>query len=169
MIARTPEIAVDCPVASCRGRNRFDADEAFGAAACGTCGQDLGLAVTPELVASRGPIERCVRCGGADFWLRKDFPRKLGLGIVAVAAVLAFTTYGASLVVASLVDLGFYYLLPEVAVCYRCRAEYRGFRPNRAHGSFDLKRQDEVDEVAEAERRAAKHASPPSPAGRGSG
>ena len=31
-----------------------------------------------------------------------------------------------------------YTVLPEITVCYRCQAHFRGFRRNPAHQAFDL-------------------------------
>jgi hypothetical protein len=41
-----------------------------------------------------------------------------------------------------IVDLALYAMLPRVTTCYRCGAEYRGLRPNEAHGPFDLSTQE---------------------------
>ena len=58
---------------------------------------------------------------------------------MALGAVLApFTPYYSSLMVAALIDALLYALLPEITVCYRCHAHFRGFTRNPRHQAFDL-------------------------------
>lgn len=54
------------------------------------------------------------------------FPRWLGIGLVVVGAIASIWTYGLSIVGVFLVDLLIYRSVPEMAVCYQCRAEVRG-------------------------------------------
>jgi hypothetical protein len=71
--------------------------------------------------------------------VQRDFNQKVGLGIVVVGAALApFTPYYASLGVAAVVDAILYVLLPEITVCYRCHAHFRGYPRNPKHEAFDL-------------------------------
>ena len=80
-------------------------------------------------------------------FIRKDFPQKLGLFIVILAAV-SFLVLAASrrffylgvivLLVAAMVDAALYAIVPKVTVCYRCRAEFRDRPINPAHHGFEL-------------------------------
>jgi hypothetical protein len=100
--------------------------------------QDLGLTT---------PLTACPACGCRDLFVRKDFPQKLGLGIVVVAAV-GFLVLAARprtfylgawiLLVAAVVDALLYAFVPKVTVCYRCRAEFRGVPVNPKHEGFEL-------------------------------
>ena len=93
------------------------------------------------------PLTSCPTCGCRDLFVRKDFPQKIGLAVVAVAAV-AFLVLAARaatfylgvwvLVAATAADALLYLVVPRVTVCYRCRAEYRDVPPNPAHGGFEL-------------------------------
>jgi hypothetical protein len=84
-------------------------------------------------------VDRCAACDGAQLYVQRDFNQKAGLAIVVVGALLApFTPYYASLFAAALIDAGLYALLPEITVCYRCHAHYRGFARNPRHAAFDL-------------------------------
>lgn len=93
------------------------------------------------------PINACPACGCRELFVRKDFPQKLGLGLVVVAGV-AFLLLSASrgtfhlgvwvLVAAALVDGLLYLMVGKVTVCYRCRAEIRGVPLNPEHGPFEL-------------------------------
>src|SRR2546430_7229678 len=80
------------------------------------------------------PLLSCPACGCRDLFIRKDFPQKLGLLIVILAA-LAFLILAASrgnfylgaavLMVAGMIDAVLYMIVPEITVCYPCRAEVR--------------------------------------------
>jgi hypothetical protein len=84
-------------------------------------------------------VEHCPACASALLYVQRDFNQKAGLAIVVVGALLApFTPFYSSLIVAALVDAGLYALLPEITVCYRCQAHFRGFARNPKHQAFDL-------------------------------
>ena len=92
-------------------------------------------------------LKTCPECGCRDLFVRKDFPQKVGLAVVVIAA-LGFvvlsarrtTMYLAVLVLlaAFLVDAVLYVFVPKVTVCYRCRAEFRGVPINPKHEGFEL-------------------------------
>jgi hypothetical protein len=93
------------------------------------------------------PLNSCPKCGCTDLFVRKDFPQKLGLAIVVVAALtfLALASrpryfyLGALvLVVAAFVDAIIYLMVGKVTVCYRCRAEFRDVPINSEHEGFEL-------------------------------
>src|SRR5438874_13748142 len=87
-------------------------------------------------------LAQCPDCGCRDLFVRKDFPQKLGLIIVVVAAV-SFLVLAASrshvyigaivLLVAAVVDAVLYAVVPRITVCYRCRAEFRDRPINPEH------------------------------------
>jgi hypothetical protein len=84
-------------------------------------------------------VDVCPACAGRQLYVQRDFNQRAGLAIVVAGALLApFTPYYSSLMVAAAIDAGLYALLPEIAVCYRCHAHFRGFRRNPAHQAFDL-------------------------------
>lgn len=72
-------------------------------------------------------FDRCIYCGGRQFYRQKDFPRGVGCLIVLIAIALVPKTYGLSLVVCVLLDALVYRQCPDLVVCYQCGAEYRGF------------------------------------------
>jgi hypothetical protein len=92
------------------------------------------------------PIDRCVVCGGQEFFIRKDFPQRLGLALVVVCALVASVFYYyenipatfAALGTLVVVDTVIYFFVGKVTVCYKCRAEYRGLAYNPDHQGFDL-------------------------------
>jgi hypothetical protein len=131
-MARPPEVAFACP--SCRAEMTSTL-QAPGR--CAACGSETALDV-PEDVRATRLVCRCLACGGTQLYVQRDFNQKAGLAVVVLGAVLAPFTYYLSLVAAAAVDAGLYLLLPEITVCYRCHAHYRGFARNPAHQAFDL-------------------------------
>ena len=92
-------------------------------------------------------LTQCPNCGCKDLFIRKDFPQKLGLSIVIVAAI-AFLALAASrqhfylgvmvLLVAMLIDAALYWFVPKITVCYKCRSEFRDVPVNPQHEGFEL-------------------------------
>ena len=103
---------------------------------CSSCGKSYGGFVDEMGAEKRVPF--CVICRCRDLYIQKDFNRKLGLGIVAVGALLAPFTKLISLLVCALIDLVLYLALPVITVCYRCHSIYRGFARNPDHEGFNL-------------------------------
>lgn len=132
---RCPFCASALPVAAAGAPDRIR---------CGRCGKELPLAWT-DRVRRDEAVDRCPLCRGGDFYTRKDFDPKKGLTVVIVGALIsaAFYWYGLDLVAygilaaAVLIDLVVYGRLGDVAVCYRCHAEFRGRYPRTAP-AFDL-------------------------------
>jgi hypothetical protein len=130
---RSPEIAFRCP--ACGGEATAGLD---GLGCCSSCGGQTKLAVSESLARDR-VVDRCAACDGAQLYVQRDFNQKVGLAIVVVGALLApFTPYYASLFAAALIDAVLYTLLPEITICYRCHAHYRGCARNPRHEAFDL-------------------------------
>jgi len=120
------------------------ADGASAGAACGRCGRTHPLRAAAEGLEA-GAVARCLRCGADRLYTQKDFNRKVGLAVFVVAAILSVPTWGLSLLAATLVDAGLYYLLGTVTICYVCGAQHRGFARNPDHGPFDLHVAEAID------------------------
>lgn len=132
-MSREPEVTFRCP--SCGGEATAGLD---GRGSCAACGASPTLEV-PEAVRESRTVGRCLACGGRELYVQRDFNQRAGLAIVVAGAALApFTPYYSSLVVAALIDAGLYVMLPEIAICYRCKAHYRHFERNPEHQPFDL-------------------------------
>lgn len=93
------------------------------------------------------PLETCPSCGCPDLFIRKDFPQKIGLSIVVIAALVflilasnphTFYLGAWVLVGAAVVDALLYCFVPKITICYRCRAEFRDAPINSRHGGFEL-------------------------------
>jgi hypothetical protein len=128
--------------------------------ACGACGREIPLEFSEAMRADRA-VDRCPQCGGADFYIRKDFDPKTGVAVVAVAAIVSagFFFFGHDAVAygvlacAVLLDFIIYRFLRTVTVCYRCHTEFRGRYPRTASG-FDLHIADVLEQ--EYERRIGR-------------
>jgi hypothetical protein len=135
-----PEIAFPCP--ACGGEAVSGLE---GNGRCRSCAAEARLDVPVQMRGSR-VVEHCPACGSQLLYVQRDFNQKVGLGIVVVGAILApFTPFYSSLIVAALVDAGLYALLPEITVCYRCHAHFRGFARNPRHQAFDLHLAEQYD------------------------
>jgi hypothetical protein len=109
----------------------------FEAASVGELVAAAGASLQADRTTPDGGLLGCLACGHPELYARKDFPRRAGIAIVVLAAILApFTSY-ASLVVAALLDLLLYAFGPEVVACYVCGAEHRGFAARPRHPRFD--------------------------------
>ena len=92
-------------------------------------------------------LTQCPGCGCRELFIRKDFPQKVGISIVVVAAI-AFLMLASSrqrfylgalvLIAAAAVDLVLYAIVPKITVCYRCRSEFRDVPLNPEHGGYEL-------------------------------
>jgi hypothetical protein len=139
-VARGVEIAFRC--GPCGGEAVCGL---VGPGRCTACGVEASLNVPAALAQSR-VIEVCPACDGRQFYVQRDFNQRAGLAVVIVGAVLApFTPYYSSLFVAAAIDAALYLLLPEITVCYRCQAHFRGFRRNPRHEAFDLHTAEQYD------------------------
>lgn len=96
--------------------------------------------------AKAGAIKGCLCCSGAELFLRKDFPQRMGL-LIVIAGFLASTVawYHYQLAWAfgilfgtALIDVILYVLMDEVLVCYRCHAEYRNVADRNSFLPFQL-------------------------------
>jgi hypothetical protein len=151
ILARCPKCDAGLPVR---------AVDAPAAIKCGRCGHDIPLSISAALRDDRA-VDRCAVCDGGDFYIRKDFDPKIGLGVVIVGALISavFYWYERDLIAysilagAALIDLVVYGRLKDLSVCYRCHSEYRGAYPRTAK-AFDLHTADVLEQ--EYERRIGR-------------
>ena len=89
-------------------------------------------------------LRRCLVCPSTELFARKDFPQRLGVGIVVAGFAASCVTWAWQLLVptfailfgTALLDVLLYLFMPECLTCYRCAARYRG--AGGSHGGFDL-------------------------------
>ncbi len=152
------EILARCP--GCDTALPLSAADAPSAIRCGRCGREIPLSESDAVRGDRA-VDRCPVCGGADFYVRKDFNPRVGLAVVIAGALVSavFYWFGRDLVAygilasAALIDLVVYGRLKDVTVCYRCHTEFRGVYERRA-GAFDLHTADVLE--MEYERRVGR-------------
>jgi hypothetical protein len=96
--------------------------------------------------AGRARLRRCLVCPSTELFARKDFPQRLGVGIVVVGFAASCVTWAWRLLVptfailfgTALIDVVLYLFMPECLTCYRCGARYRGDGVSDDVGGFDL-------------------------------
>ncbi len=141
------QIRFNCPSEGCVALVELEPLEGAGESIrCPRCGVAHPVRVSETMLREQ-VIDACPLCGCREMFVRKDFPQRLGLAIVVVAAAISVLTFRTNvllswgvLAAAVLVDFVIYRLVGTVTVCYACRAEMRGFRMNSAHEGFDLAR-----------------------------
>ncbi len=91
-------------------------------------------------------LRRCLVCPSTDLFVRKDFPQRLGVGIVVLGIAASSIAWGYSLPIltfailsaTALLDVVLYLLVPNALMCYRCGAQYRLAPGMDRHGAFNL-------------------------------
>lgn len=125
-----------------------------GQIACLSC--DWSRSVTSMSISGNRP-STCLVCGCEDLWRQKDFPQRLGLIFVATAMILYLIAsaylrpalaFGVLLAFA-LFDLLLFWLMPDVLVCYRCGARYRGATLKEQDSKFNLEIQERYRQEAD--------------------
>lgn len=134
------EVLFACP--RCQQTNRQPLNGAAGPVEC-RCGWSR---THPEVFGDGSKLRECAICGCADLWRQKDFPQKLGLFCVGLAALLStiawwlyepMWTIGILLAFAA-ADLLLFLFMKDVLVCYRCAARYRQPGPLAETAPFNL-------------------------------
>ena len=126
---------------------------------CGYC--SWSRTISPGDLTGDQPT-RCLVCGCPDLWRQKDFPKAVGLCMVALATCLSTIAWFrympltaiSVLVGFAFVDLLLYTIMPDVLVCYRCSARYRHATLDDNHPRFNL-------ETAERYRQEAARLAQP--------
>lgn len=118
--------------------------------ACSACGAPE-QPVRVEQAEPDGALRGCLACGHDQLYAARDFPRRLGIAVVVVAALLAPFTYYVSLAVGALVDAALVFVVRRRLHCYSCSAVHHGTPRAEAWPPFQL-------EVAEVHRHGEKAA-----------
>ncbi len=109
-----------------------------------------------RLTLCRRAESRVAWCAPVLTCSRKDFPQRLGVGLVVfgfIASSIAWANYQvlwtfAILFATALVDLVLYLVMGESLTCYRCHAQYRGFEEIERHGGFNLETHERYRQLA---------------------
>jgi hypothetical protein len=89
------------------------------------CGEPLFPYAT-ERFLKEGKLNQCPHCGAAHLYRQKDFNRRLGIALVVVGVLLAWWTYGISLLLVTVIDWWLYRRVGDVGCCYQCTTQFRG-------------------------------------------
>lgn len=130
-----------CP--HCGESCRHGVSESTAVLTCASCHRSLRT--TPSAI-QEGHVTKCLVCPSSELFIRKNFPQRLGVGIVALGFALScvawfyhlLVTTFAILFATALIDVVLYVLLGEVLECYRCHAQYYGDEDLTQHDAFDL-------------------------------
>lgn len=123
---------------------------------CPVCGAELrDGAANPW--QHDGRVACCPCCGGREFFVRKDFPQKIGLAIVIVAGLIGFGLMVSDRLGWAVAVLGgvvaldsiVYLFVGRVTTCYRCRCEFRGAAVDPNHHGFDLATAEKYSQAAD--------------------
>ncbi|MFM1997559.1 MAG: hypothetical protein RLZZ111_1946 [Planctomycetota bacterium] len=125
-----------CP--ACHATTAVDAIENRPALVCSACNAELpvpqGAVIRADSPTQPPRLARCLVCPSLELFVRKDFPQRVGVGIVVAglaASCVAWAnrelvlTFGI-LFGTALLDVVLYFLMPDCLTCYRCAARYTG-------------------------------------------
>jgi hypothetical protein len=134
-------ITYSCP--SCQQGARAHVAATDTALACPHCRQTI---VIPNGAFDGEQLCRCLVCPSTDLFVRKDFPQRLGVGLVVMGIVGSSVAWAYSLPIVTfavlfataLVDVLLYLIVPDALMCYRCGAQYRMAEGMARHGAFNL-------------------------------
>lgn len=127
---------------------------------CSACGQPITI---PADAFDGQQLCRCLVCPSTDLFVRKDFPQRLGVGVVVMGIVGSSIAWGytlpiltfAILFATALVDVVLYLVVPDALMCYRCGAQYRLAEGTERHGAFNLETHERHRQ--QAARMASQH------------
>ena len=139
-------ITYACPSCEAGVRIHFDADtpELECPHCQGTITINAGTIDAKAIEGNR--VQRCLVCPSTDLFVRKDFPQRLGVGLVVIGIVGSsiawyysnlLWTFGI-LFATALIDVVLYTIVGDALMCYRCQAQYRSVEEMDTHGQFDL-------------------------------
>jgi LSD1 subclass zinc finger protein len=137
-------ITVHCP--QCDSRIRFPGTDR--AVTCDACRNVLSPTPLPE----GGTLGKCAVCEEQRLYRQKDLRRNQGLAVVLGTAAISLALLPFSpaaayavLFLLALVDFALYRRLPEVIICYRCKAEHRRCGEQAQIEPFDLLTAEVID------------------------
>ncbi len=128
-------------------RERLNASDLPHDVTCPSCEADTPLAFDAHVATQDGAttLDGCPRCGYHTLCIQKDLNARFGVLLVTVSfAALFFSGLSIPKMMIGLVALAIVdwlllrAIVKRVLICYRCKAQYRGFRPGERCRPFDL-------------------------------
>ncbi len=167
---KSMQVFFRCPC--CEQTARGEVAVGIGGLSCGHCGGQLPV---PDDALPDGQVKYCLVCHSHDLFVRKDFPQRLGVFIVALGFLLSAVAwyhyqigwaFGILFATAG-IDVLLYLLVGEALVCYRCHAHYRGVTPGDRQAAFDLETHERYRQLAARQGAPQQAAQDPHQANRG--
>ena len=90
---------------------------------CDVCNEKQQVDFTSD--HCQGSLRECPGCKRQDFYSQGDFNRKIGVILFVIAAIFSIFTYGISLILLWVIDMFLFKRLPQIAICYKCKAVLR--------------------------------------------
>lgn len=130
------QIRFHCP--HCDLPMRISRWETFDNFHCPKCQQKVEHEVTPS-ASTQEELRHCLICGSNNLFRQKLFNRNWGVAIVVAGIIVSLFVKMkvVPILIVGLIDLLLYLFLPFMVVCYRCDAEYRGFKTSTALKLYD--------------------------------
>jgi len=129
------QITAPCP--HCSHLQTFDFSHSQVLNKCVKCDKPLLPHATQGLLEGT-KLNQCPLCGAAHLYQRKDFNQKLGVALIVIGVLLAYFTYGLSLLVVTLIDFFLFKKIKEVGICYQCGAQFRNSPLIHSLDAFNL-------------------------------
>lgn len=119
---------------------------------CAACSTDIPF--TERRVKPGEEVEVCPVCSCKEFYLQKDFNRRLGFFVVVISGLIAFLLmlqhhllgFIVLLAVTGL-DVLIYYCLRTVSICYKCQTIFRSFPRSPEHVGFSLETEEKYKRI----------------------
>jgi hypothetical protein len=135
-------MSVQITCTSCSSSIEVHPDCQAQKAECEVCQQTTDVKFNSD--QEHGILKECPVCSRQDFYKQKDFNRIIGVTLFVIAAILSIWTYGLSLVALYLVDLFLFRKLALVAICYKCRTNFRGLANMAEIRDYDHEMNDRI-------------------------
>lgn len=134
------EVQITCP--KCESSiDVYPSQDATGAK-CDVCKEVVPVKFNSDHEA--GILKDCPVCERKDFYIQKDFNRKIGVTLFVIAAIASIWTYGISFIVLYLFDLILFKKLNQVAICYKCQTNFRKLSNIKDLHPFDHEMNDRI-------------------------
>lgn len=157
-----------CP--DCGQRAIASAIESNETFSCSQCGSKLAIpaaSIVSGKEDSSPSLTRCVVCPSTELFVRKNFPQRLGVGIVVVGLALSCISWAyreliltfAILFSTALLDVVLFFVVPECLTCYRCGARYTGPGITDHFGGFNLETHEKYRQQAARQGRSTASSS----------
>ncbi len=119
---------------------------------CEACDQTTPF--TEREVKPDQEVKVCPVCSCDEFYLQKDFNRRLGFFVVIISGLLAFLLMLQEHILGFIVllavtglDVFIYSKLRTVTVCYKCHTIFRSFPRCEEHRGFDLEAEEKYKRI----------------------